>query len=51
MKHRAHTDTNSARFATGLFAGGNQIRTIGPAEASGVVMLSVLVRADFSVSG
>jgi hypothetical protein len=36
---------------TRLAAGGNRIRTIDPAEAFGVVMLSVLVRTDFSVSG
>jgi hypothetical protein len=34
-----------------LAAGGNRIRTIGSAKAPGVILVSSLVRADFSVRG
>jgi len=40
-----------SQVRTRLTAGGNRIRTIGAAEALGIVVVSVLVRADFFVGG
>src|SRR3954452_22689383 len=47
IKLDEHKRSGGRQVRTRLTAGGNRLRTIGAAEALGIVVVSVLVRADF----